>query len=394
MARANVESNRSAHWRGAAQVIALVRREPGITRAAAAQRLTMSSGSMTEVAARLREVRLLAEAPAPAGGRGRPTTVLRSHPAGPLALAAEIRQEDWRCCIAALDGKTHLLESGRHGSRSPDSVLAALRRAIGRARQRYGERIGVVSLAVSGTVRADRLVQAATLGWGSVDLTTLTDASGPKLLVGNDATLGGVAESRNGAAAGAGTALHVLVEVGVGGSLVVDGQPIVGATGAGGEYGHLPFGDGGRLCPCGARGCWDLEVDGRALARHLGEAPPADPRTYTREILDRASADPHAQRALGAVGTALGAGIAGLVNSHDPEIVTIGGLAISLRAAAPAEFGAAYVDGLMAFQRATPPRVVDATHGDDGALNGAVAVGLDHITSEAALAAWADRTPS
>jgi hypothetical protein len=31
-----------------------------------------------------------------------------------------------------------------------------------------------------------------------------------------------------------------------------------------------------------------------------------------------------------------------------------------------------------------------ARHGSDGALYGAAAVGLDHITTEAAVAAWAD----
>jgi hypothetical protein len=42
----------------------------------------------------------------------------------------------------------------------------------------------------------------------------------------------------------------------------------------------------------------------------------------------------------------------------------------------------------MAFHRGQPPPVVDAAHGEDGALHGAVILGLDHITSEAALARW------
>jgi hypothetical protein len=37
--------------------------------------------------------------------------------------------------------------------------------------------------------------------------------------------------------------------------------------------------------------------------------------------------------------------------------------------------------------------VLDAAHGEHGARRGAVAVGLDAITSEAALAAWA-RVPA
>lgn len=88
--------------------------------------------------------------------------------------------------------------------------------------------------------------------------------------------------------------------------------------------------------------------------------------------------------------SALGAGVAGLVNAHDPDLVTLGGLAVPLRAAAPAAFDTAYMDGLMHFRRTQPPPVLDALHGDDGALHGAIAVGLDHVTSESALAGWAD----
>ncbi|MFD0821762.1 hypothetical protein ACFQ0D_26395, partial [Micromonospora zhanjiangensis] len=56
--------------------------------------------------------------------------------------------------------------------------------------------------------------------------------------------------------------------------------------------------------------------------------------------------------------------------------------------AAPDDFAAAYAGGLMAFHRERPPPVLDAAHGDLGALHGAAAVGLDHITTEAAIADW------
>jgi predicted NBD/HSP70 family sugar kinase len=177
------------------------------------------------------------------------------------------------------------------------------------------------------------------------------------------------------------------VEVGVGGALTVGGRPATGAHGAAGEYGHLPFGDRARRCPCGARGCWDLDVDGRALARHLGEPEPGDPRGYAREVLGRT--DPAARAAVSTVAQALATGVAGLVNLHDPGMVTLGGLAAALRAAAAATFAAAYTEGLMAFHRAAPPPVVDAAHGDDGPLHGAALLGLDRITTEAALASWA-----
>jgi hypothetical protein len=68
----------------------------------------------------------------------------------------------------------------------------------------------------------------------------------------------------------------------------------------------------------------------------------------------------------------------------------MGGLADVMRAADPSAFDTGYRRGLMAYRRDDPTPVVAATHGDDGALFGAAAVGLDHTTAEAAIAAWAD----
>ena len=255
-------------------------------------------------------------------------------------------------------------------------------------------------MSVAGTVSDARLVQFTSTGWGEVDLSTLTtglsDPDGVGLLLGNDATLAGLAEARTGAARGAGTALHLLVAVGLGGTLVVNGEPVTGARGAAGEYGHVPFGDKAMRCPCGARGCWDLTIDGRALARHRGDPPPADPVAYAYELLSRhragAAVDAGTRRAFDAVAAALGAGIGGLVNLHDPDVVTLGGLATPLRAAAPDAFDDAYRDALMSFRKHSAPPVRDGVHGDDGPLHGAAARGIDHITTEAALADWARRS--
>ncbi len=384
-------------WFGAAQLIALVRAEPGITRAAAAGRLGIGTGGATDLVARLRKARLLDETPAPAAGRGRPTTVLGAHPDGPQVLAAELRAGDWRLALAGLDGQTKIAAHARHAGGSQRQLLADMAAAIAELRSRQPGRIKAVAVSVAGTVSDARLVQFTTRGWTDVDLSVLTaglpERAQVPLLVGNDATLAGLAEARSGAARGAGTALHLLVAVGLGGTLVVNGEPVTGAHGAAGEYGHVPFGDRTLVCPCGARGCWDLMIDGRALARHLGDPPPDDPVGYATGLIGGPGppADQRTRVACESVAAALGAGIGGLVNMHDPEVVTIGGLAVPLRAAAPQAFADAYRDGLMAFRKSSAPPVRDGAHGDDGPLRGATTWALDHITTEVALAQWAQR---
>ena len=368
-------------------MVAEVRNNPGITRAAVAQRLGIGSGVATEVTARLREARLVTEVEAASSGRGRPSAALRAHPEGPLVLVAEVRQEGWRVAVAALDGALTPVADGRNpADPQPAQVLAQLTRATRRAAREFGPRIRATSVSVPGVVEGTVLRQASGLGWEDVDLTELgAGVVGGPLLVGNDATLAGVAEVRAGAAVGAGTALHVQVEESPGGALVVDGRPVVGATGAAGEFGHMPFGDRRVRCACGARGCWGTAVGARALAAALGESGPVDPRALARRVSAGMGEVVTAQAAL------LGAGLAALVNALDPEVVTIGGFAIAVRAAAPEAFAEAYDGGLMRYRRAAPPPVRDSLLGDDGALRGAAAVGLDVVTAPEALAAWAER---
>ncbi len=382
-------------WLGAVQLIGVVRSEPGITRAAAAQRLGIGSGGATELVGRMRQVRLLDETPAPAQGRGRPTTVLGPHADGPLVLAADLRAADWRLALAGIDGSPQVVAQAAYAGEELDPVLTQVANAIGAIYRRKSKRLRAIAVSVAGTISGAKLVQFTSRGWNDVDLSVLIskipDRAGIPLLLGNDATLAGLAEARTGAARSAATALYLIVAQGIGGTLVVNGEPLTGANGAAGEYGHIPFGDPTLVCPCGARGCWDLTVDGRALARHRGDRPPPDPVGYVHDLVGRPKRDAVTRRAFEAVAASLGRGTGGLVNLHDPEVVTLGGVAALLRAAASDAFDDAYRDGLMAFRKSSPPPVRDAEHGEDGPLHGAVALALDHVTTAAGLADWAER---
>ena len=381
-------STRDARWQGGLGLIGEMRRQPGITRAEAARRQGLSTGSATEIVSRLRRLSLVDEVPAPSGARGRPTSVLVPHPDGPVVLAIDLRHNGWESAYALLDGEPKPLASGAVAGQDPGRVVARLASAVAWARRRFGGRLRAVSVAVAATVRDSRVVQFDTFRWEDVDLAGIVTGGLP-LLVGNDATLAGVAEARRGAAKATRTSLHLTVLVGVGGILVVDGAPVAGATGAAGEFGHLPFGDPSSECPsCGAKGCWDLQVDGRALARLLGDPAPPDPYRYTTEVIAAAEGDDWARAAVAHVAGALGRGIAGLVNAYDPEVVTLGGLGPQLVGTAEEAFQNSYRQGLMRFRRGSPPPIIAAAYRQDGPLRGAIELGLDLVVCEAGLSAW------
>ncbi|THV40219.1 ROK family transcriptional regulator [Glycomyces buryatensis] len=374
----------AARWSGALDLLRLLRTEPGITRTEAARVLQLTSGSATEICARLRALGLLSERPARPGGRGRPTFTLHAHPEGPLAVAVDLRHAEWCVAVGDLEGRLSDVRTEAHRDRSPEAVLAAIGGAVKRLSRRYGPRVRAVSVSVIATVQHHRIAQASGLGWEDVEVAPLIP--GVLQLTGNNANLAGLAEARR--VHPDKTLLFLTVEAGVGGVFVDRGRAITGATGAGGEFGHLPFGDPSVTCGCGAQGCWETAVDGRFLARRLGRAEPDDPGAFLASVL--AEDSPESQAAVKESAAAFGRGTAGLVNALDPEIIAIGGAAPDLRRTTGPVLDEAYGAALMHFRRSDPPELQRATLGEDAALLGAADAAFDEILTEYGLNTWSD----
>lgn len=374
------------HWRTAADALGALRGPPGLTRSELGSRLGLGSGGASDLATRLRDALLIVEGPAAAQGPGRPTTTLHAHPEGPVALAVDLRHGDWRLGTCALDGEVEVLATGPHDD-DPGRALALLRRRVTTAARRLDGRVVALGVAVPGRVSGTRLLHATMLGWRDVDLARLGAGADVPVLAGNDAAMAGIAEARTHPSRPA-VLLHVVVEVGIGGTLVVDGRPVPGARDLQGEFGHLPMGDLDRVCPCGARGCWGLPFDPRDVASRLGDRRPADPRAYLTRVLGRLDASDDVRRLRDDLASRLGRGLAGLVNAVDPDVVTLGALAGPVRDAAPESFAAAYDAGLMSLHRERPPEVTAATAGPDAVLAGVGLTALDRTLDASRLAAW------
>ncbi|MGH3170378.1 MAG: ROK family transcriptional regulator [Trebonia sp.] len=380
-----------------AAVVRAVHGHPGLTRAQVAAEIGIPSGFAAETVARLVTAGLIAERPAPATGRpGRPTTALGPNPEGPLVAAAAIGQDTWQAGAVELGG-TMTARTARAHDGDQDRVLSAVAAELERIRDRCGARVRAAAVAVPGTVAGSQLILASGLSWHGVDLSVLWPHYQPgiEFVAGNDATLAGIAESRRAPGPGpdlsTGTMLYLHVDDGVGGAVIEAGRAIRGATGAAGEFGHMPFGDPAVRCRCGAAGCWNTSIDGPALARLLSGSMPGGKVRYLRHVLASArDGDAGALSAIRAVGGSIGRGVAGLVNGMDPRLVVIGGLGPELLLIAGDEINAAYRDGLMAF-RVLPPPITPARLGADGPLLGAADEAFTRLLTDEGLQAWAAR---
>jgi predicted NBD/HSP70 family sugar kinase len=279
------------------ELLRIVHRHPGVTRADAARMLGIGTGAATELVTKLSRAALLTQAPAaPSGTRGRPTTVLLPHPDGPLVLALAVTHEAWRLDVVEIGGATAASVAERHGDARWSEVRAAVAAAIKDLTTQYGRRLRAIGISVPGPVSRTLRLEAFKSDWHGIDLNDLWPEA-DLLVAGNDATLAATAEHRRGAATGAAVALHLRIEAGLGGAVIEDGRPVIGAHGAAGEFGHMPFGDPAVRCGCGANGCWGTAIDGTALARLLGAPRPRDPVTYARRVIATAARALPTQRA-------------------------------------------------------------------------------------------------
>jgi glucokinase len=236
--------------------------------------------------------------------------------------------------------------------------------------------------AEAGTVsRADNLP-----GWyASFPLAAaLQSALGTKIALGNDVGVATNAEFVLGAGRPYRSLLGVFWGTGVGGGLILDGQPWHGRGGAG-EIGHTVIVQNGRHCPCGRRGCLEAyagraAMEARARKLHAGGDKTALFELAAEHHRDRLTSgiweralehgDKLATKLINRAVSALGAGIASAVNLLDIEAVIIGG-GLGVRFGEPYRVRIAAAMAPHLFLDSRPPAVHVAGLGDLGGALGA-----------------------
>lgn len=260
-------------------------------------------------------------------GAGRPSVGVRLTANGPFVVAVDLGVD--RAIVARVGLGGTVLERAEtvfEGSEAwqVGSVVAGLVRKVVTDAPDDCPMVGV-GISVPGMVRrSDGLIRLApNLDWHDVSFGSIVLAAlgvDVPISLGNDADLGALAEHRRGAGVGVGDLIYISGNVGVGAGVITGGQRLEGSGGYAGEIGHLRFNPGGKPCHCGNLGCWETEVGAHAIAAAI--RCPADRIPQLDEVLDEYG-EPN--RELRAIGTAIGQGLASLVNAFNPQVVVLGG---------------------------------------------------------------------
>ncbi|MDX8049993.1 ROK family protein [Lentzea sp. BCCO 10_0798] len=301
-------------------LLALVDR-PG-SRADLAARTGLTKATLSNLTEPLLAGGILVEEPATLAGMGRPSKPLRFHPAGPVAVGAEINVSHLAVETLGLDGATleRRLVPADMRKATADEVLdrvAGLIREVtgGSERTLLG-----VGLAFPGVVHDGAIVRAPNLPElvGERLAERLGERTGLDVQLDNEANLAALAHLWPRHLAGE-DFVHVTADVGIGAGVVLGGEVYRGVSGFAGELGHVVIERNGIRCTCGSRGCVERYAGLDVILREAGRRR----LDSLRKALE--AGDPKAAAAVRTAGEALGVGIATLMNLFDVPTVVLGG---------------------------------------------------------------------
>jgi glucokinase len=246
--------------------------------------------------------------------------------------------------VGVLDGGSEVLWESREGStgQTEEELVELLVREVGEARR---ERAGVaaIGLGIPATIDRARGVAVSAVNLPIEDLPLrdlVATRTGLPAFLDNDANVATLAEFLFGAAKGAKNVVMLTIGTGIGGGLILGGEPYRGSTGAGAELGHFTIDIDGPRCQgnCPNHGCLEALASGTAIGREgraaaergpesalgalLAEGHPIDGKLVTEAAH---SGDATAVGVFDLIGTRLGVGLAGLANIFEPDVIVIGG---------------------------------------------------------------------
>ena len=191
----------------------------------------------------------------------------------------------------------------------------------------------------------------------------------------NDANCFAVSEASDGAGAGAAIVFGVILGTGVGGGVVIDGRPLVGAQAIGGEWGHnalpLPRDDErpGPACYCGRRGCVEAWLSGPAFQSQFARV--AGRELKATDIAEAArQGDRVAAQCFEAYCDRLARSLANVVNLIDPHVIVLGG-GLSKMGALYRRVPELWKGYIFSERDSIATRLVPPKHGDSSGVRGA-----------------------
>ncbi len=280
----------------------------------------------------------------------------------PLVVGVDLGGTQMRTAVlrgAALLSRVGLL-TGENPT--PERVLPRAMRAIEQALDQAQvslDQIAGIGVAMPGPLnsRTGVVYSPPNLpGWDNLPLRDIFNQQFTvPVFVENDANTAALGEYLFGAGRGTKNMVYMTISTGIGGGIIIDGKIMEGASGMGGELGHMTVDWRGERCNCGNIGCLERIASGTAIALRANEliaqGKGADLRAFALShaedtltylspdnaaqspmqidarvvALAAAAGIPTAQQIIATAAEALGVGLVNIIHIFNPDMIILGG---------------------------------------------------------------------
>lgn len=320
---------------------------PAVSRAGLANLTGLNKTTVSSLVEELLSLGLVHEVGLATSAGGRPATLLELNPQAGRIIGVELGVDFISVILTNLAGQLCWQRVQETDPTQPQQAIIDLALCLvseaRRVSQAEGMRLLGLGLAVPGMVNVESatLLFSPNLQWRNLPLGQIfAQHTGVTVWVENDANAAALAEHFFGAARQVQNFIFLTIGVGIGGGLFLNGNLYRGASGLAGEIGHTSLtSNGNRPCRCGNRGCWETSSNQYALIERVRALLDVGQSSLVTQLMAEhnsrltlaviaqaaGAGDSVALEALAETGTAIGLGVANLINTFNPEMIVIGG---------------------------------------------------------------------
>jgi glucokinase len=165
----------------------------------------------------------------------------------------------------------------------------------------------------------------------------LTEATGLRVELENDANAAAYGEFKVGAGRGSHNIFYMMIGNGIGGAIILDGKLWTGTSGFAGEVGHITIDTEGIQCVCGNTGCLETVASAPSIVRRARERLHRDStsslsrlglnKDFTADDVahEAKEGDDFALMMIERTGKYIGTGVASVINLLNIEKIILGG---------------------------------------------------------------------
>ena len=309
-------------------ILFLIKKEDGISRAKIAEKLDISRATVTNIVKELLEMELVTEAKMGKSSGGRRPTLLKLNPAGAQVVAFEWGIEYLKAVLLDFEAEIILKDKIKIKNNSFAEYKNKSLKLIKKYEDYLAEENNIigVGLGIHGLVdpEAGKSLFTPHFEWGELNIKEiLAKKCDYPIFIDNDVRMMAAGEI----ARGRDNFVFINTGSGIGAALVFKSQLYYGNNYTAGEFGHMKITDDGPSCHCGKKGCLEALSSKESIINRYKKLKGVDKKLEFKKIVDNyQQKESEAQAVINDALKYFARAISDLVNILNPEAVIIGGL--------------------------------------------------------------------